>query len=195
MTTLDSILARYDQPSWGLAFWRGRQPNGKISLRETGLEVTGKQTNAPFVRDATALADEDFAALCDRMSTDAAKAYLYNKYPALFDRWDRAETIFAGVQWVKARNGKIDPIELGVFDAPSKATLEDVVRPFVQDAAKTLEKRELPLLDRILHSVIDDGPVGVGIMYAIAAGQELASMQRGNPDLASPPLPPRRSGG
>ncbi|MEM6732988.1 MAG: hypothetical protein AAF658_15635 [Myxococcota bacterium] len=192
MTTLDSVMARYDSPTWGLAFWRGPQPNGKISLKDTGLEVTGRASGAPFIRDASALNDTDFADLADRMSVDAAKAFLYNKHPEFFDRWDRNDLAVAGVRLVKARDGKIDLSELGVYHAPRNASIDDIVSPLIDDAARTLEPRELPVFGKILYDLMLNEPLGTDFMFALAAeGRLQAKMQSGQSELREPPLPPK----
>lgn len=80
---------------------------GKIGQSETRLGLSGRDSNAAFVKDMSALSPQEFSEVAALMDNDAKKAYLYNKYPDFFEKWDHGEGF-----WNLQLSGSIVPDEI-----------------------------------------------------------------------------------
>lgn len=162
--TAASVMARFDKNQgtrtdivpgtylFGIQLRAGKStveiipPDGTIDQWELGLDVAAANPKHPFVVALSELPDGEFAKV--KMDDGVVRAYLYNKYAALFIKWDRGD----GRERAGSMNGTISGGEL-----QSAGSIDQ----FLQDCRTTMEPRDLRLLPRILNrghaGILGDG--------------------------------------
>ena len=79
-------------PTWNDGSGSLSQAGGNLSRDEARLKSDGADAQAPFIQDMGALSPEDFAHVADSMPDRTIKAYLFNKYTAVFSKYETGLT-------------------------------------------------------------------------------------------------------
>lgn len=102
-TTAAQMVEQFDQRTQRWNPFAKR--DGRLTASDTGLRFAGGNKSAPFVTALSKLSDTEFWATVGNMDNGAKKAFLYNKYPEFFRRWDDGQELFSPVDPYKTPRG------------------------------------------------------------------------------------------